>query len=328
MTAQHTSPEFTDDAQLVDRRDRRRTIRKWAIIGAGFAVLMLIIGVSTPTEDEGQVTPYAELEGQKVILSTSRATDNRPIVWAFNFAEDVNVTPVQEVINAVVGIDFSNPVVQLKGGMSIYNPVMEKQISSSADTTQPIQLVYGLPALNNVAGTYEDQRETTLLVTVHPKRPIYAYSDQKNWGRPPSFVEQVERLTQFECLPDGEAAPGIQRYREPTEVEAAQIVVDHKRRGPRYQSKNGCIDPLAVRGAVYVVRDDADAIRGLGKCISFHANEASANCHFTFLRSGHLLVEYRFSETHVAMMGDIDRVVRAERRSATVASASQNVPFH
>lgn len=238
-------------------------------------------------------------------------------VWALAFALQVNVEPVQK----------HHKVTYIEGKKGGSATVLHTKTRFDPDppihATRTLKVLLSLPDFGNIPGQFEDHKTTALEISMSSAQRTY--NDNRDWGGPPSFALEFEERTNFECRPDREIAPGILRLREPSATEAAQILQRYQGRGPRFETRKGCINKNASHGASYGVRDDAGAPLGFGTCTSYRAGATFGTCHFRFWLAQERIIDYRFSERFLPQLREIHAVARSLLQASTVAHASENV---
>jgi uncharacterized membrane protein YhaH (DUF805 family) len=271
-----------------------------------------------------QPEPYFDPDRQQVMLRDAgrdrRWGNHDDAVWAFSFPKSANVQPAvdYERVTLISGEDVEKTH---KQGYAVLSTELRPRQRTPDEST--LKLLVALPDFDPLAGTFEDHSNSALEISLPSQHRLY--DGTPDWGTAPSFTDDFEKLTQFNCEADRIIAPGITRLQEMSPTSAQAALEAFRDRGPRYETRDGCIGKSAARGASYAVTDDTGTPTGFGTCESYRKAAEYGTCHFKFWLPQERIIEYRFSEEFLPMLRDIDGHARKVLGQATVAHASKNI---
>ncbi|WP_281859052.1 DUF805 domain-containing protein [Litoreibacter halocynthiae] len=295
-----------------------------AVIAVATISVLGILDVAIANAQRPEPDPFFNPDRQQVTLRDPgpderwRTADDA--MWALSFPMTANVAPVlkhrrvstitAESLAYVRKHGFGTTTVEIRPPLPVYE-------------RSTLKILLSLPGFGNVTGSFEDQRQTTIEISLPSERR--SYSDTQDWGKVPSFVGKFEKLTEFDCEADSEISPGIFRLRNMSDENAMAADKAFGDRGPRFETRRGCVNKNALRGASYAVLDENSTPVGIGKCELYSKTAEFANCHFEFWLPQERIVEYRFSEEFLPMLREIDDFARNLLAEATVVHASENI---
>lgn len=241
-------------------------------------------------------------------------------VWAFSFPKSVNVHPTVDYKRATL-ISAEDVEKTRKQGYAVLSTELRPKQPTPEEST--LNLRVALPDFGPLAGDIKDHPDSGLEISLPSTQRLY--EGTPDWGTQPSFTDAFDKLTKFNCETDHVIAPGITRLQEMSATSAQAALDAFRDRGPRYETRKGCIGKAAVRGASYAVTDDNGAAVGFGTCEVYRKAAEFGTCRFHFWLPQKRIIEYRFSEEYLPMLRDIDDFARAFLGQATVGHASQNI---
>ena len=292
-----------------------------AAIGLIGLLDVAIAHLSTPTP---QPDPFFDPDRQQVMLRDAGRNghwgDHDDALWAFSFAKSVNVEPTVDYkrVTLVTAEDVEQTH---KRGYAALSTELRPDQPAPKDST--LKLLVTLPEFGQLAGAFSDHPKTALEISLPSQHR--RYDGTPDWGTVPSFTDEFEKLTKFNCANDRVIALGITQLREMSGTEAQAALDAFRDRGPRYETRDGCIGKAAARGTSYAVTDDTGDPAGFGTCESYRKAARYGTCRFTFWLPQERVIEYRFSEEFLPMLRDIDAQAREILAQATVAHASKNI---
>ncbi|KIN61346.1 hypothetical protein Z945_2338 [Sulfitobacter noctilucae] len=269
--------------------------------------------------------------GQNVLLgvpdSKGRWSDRAAGVWALNFSDEMNVSPVAQV---TAGGGAGGVMLVHRDGVLHIEQVgvapksRRKEPQLPAGMAPDLKILVALPGFDPLAGVFADHRSDALEITV-PVTPMQ-FEHENDFGKPMSFLRRFERAVNYECVADHEVGDGITALREPTPQEATDLVAHHKQQQTvGFGARQGCIGKAATSGTAYAVRDEKGMPLGFGKCSTLGVVTADKTCEFTFWLPQEHAITYRFAERHLSALREIDFYARTLLRDATVAQNSRNI---
>jgi uncharacterized membrane protein YhaH (DUF805 family) len=321
---------YSDDPPRYDRSGHERlwiglrplTARLGlAAIGLVGLLDVAIAHLSTPTV---QPAPYFDPERQQVMLRDAGRDghwgNHDDSVWAFSFPKSVNVHPTVDYKRVTMITQEDIERTQNQGFGALSTQLQPQQPAQGEDT---LKLLLSLPDFNDLAGRFEDHPAKGLEISLPSNRRLY--DGTPDWGTQPSFTDEFDKLTKFNCEPDRVIAPGITRLQEMSVASAKAALDAFRNRGPRYETREGCISKAAARGASYAVMTENGDPAGFGTCEAYRKAAEFGTCRFEFWLPQNRVIEYRFSEEFLPILRDIDGFARAVLGQATVGHASRNI---
>ncbi|MRU16922.1 DUF805 domain-containing protein [Roseovarius sp. A21] len=271
-----------------------------------------------------QPAPYFDPDRQQVMLRDAGRDrhwgNHDDAVWAFSFPKSANVQPTVDY-KRVTLISAEDVEKTHKQGYAVLSTELRPRQPTPDEST--LKLLVTLPDFGTLAGTFEDHPNSALEISLPSQQRLY--DGTPDWGTVPSFTDEFEKLTRFNCEFDREIAPGITRLQEMSPTSAQAALEAFRNRGPRYETRDGCIGKAAARGASYALTDDTGSATGFGTCQSYRKAAQYGTCRFQFWLPQKRIIEYRFSEEFLPMLRDIDSHARTVLAQATVAHASKNI---
>jgi|GEM_PF-1433465 len=271
-----------------------------------------------------QPEPYFDPNRQQVMLRDAGRNghwgDHDDALWAFSFPKAANVHPTVDY-KRVTLVSAEDVEKTHKQGYAVLSTELRPKQPAPGDST--LKLLVTLPEFSPLAGAFTDHPKTALEISLPSQHRLY--DGTPDWGSTPSFTDEFEKLTRFNCEADRVIAPGITRLKEMSAASAQAALEAFRDRGPRYETRQGCIGKAAARGASYAVTDGTGNPAGFGTCESYRKAEDFGTCRFTFWLPQERVITYRFSEEFLPMLRDIDAQARDALAQATVAHASKNI---
>lgn len=271
-----------------------------------------------------QPEPFFDPDRKQVMLRDAGRNghwgDHDDALWAFSFPKSVNVEPTVDY-KRVTLVTAEDVAQTHKRGYAVLSTELRPKQPAPNDST--LKLLVTLPEFEPLAGAFTDHPKTALEISLPSQHRLY--DGTPDWGSTPSFTDEFEKLTRFNCETDRVIAPGITRLREMSAASAQAALAAFRDRGPRYETREGCIGKAAARGASYAITDETGTPTGFGTCESYRKAAQYGTCRFQFWLPQERVITYRFSEEFLPMLRDIDAHARKVLAQATVAHASKNI---
>lgn len=241
-------------------------------------------------------------------------------LWAFSFPQEMTVHPAVEYRNVTVLTPEIIEDLHRKGTAALQTELQPEQLKNEEST---LKILLSLPDFDNLAGSFADRPQAALDISLPSRKRLHGGTP--DWGTVPSFIDEFEKLTKFDCEIDREIAPGIIRLREMSREAELAAIQELRHRGPRFEIHDGCMNKAAARGARYAVMNEAGEPAGFGTCEAFRESARFGSCHFEFWLPQERMVSYRFSEEFLPMLREIDHFARDLLMQATAAHVSKNI---